>query len=447
MFVKNNLMTNLVSYFKLDESSGTINSSKGTITGTVTGADYSQTGKINTCMGFVRTSSDHIVLSSDTSYRFTSAFSVSAWIKTSSTVGTDNQFVIFGMYNAATSPADGWNLAISQDGKAYFSALDSSGTSYSRFSDAVIDDQEWHHVVAVWTGSVLQIYVDGIKSGSDVAMTNAPNYYTTHVPCIGCLNTYGSNYVHHFNGLIDEVGVWSRALDNKDVYDLYNSGEGLGYSFSDLKLWLPMTKGLGTTVYDYSGNEYNPTTYNSPAWYKAKDGKNVLNFNGSNNYLRTPSLEGLTSTRNLTILCWIYPTANGVVFAETSTNEIFHDAHIEVVSTSVVFATWSTNYATNRVSVSGLVLNAWNFVCMTYDYATTTLTGYVNFASGSKVYTRIHPNLDNSQVGYHYNIAKADTTNLGDGSYFDGRIKNILIFSRVLSVNEIKKLYEETYIE
>jgi len=35
-----------------------------------------------------------------------------------------------------------------------------------------------------------------------------------------------------FDGLIDEVGIWSRALNSTEVSELYNSGSGLAYPFT-----------------------------------------------------------------------------------------------------------------------------------------------------------------------------------------------------------------------
>ena len=35
-----------------------------------------------------------------------------------------------------------------------------------------------------------------------------------------------------FDGMMDEIGVWSRALTATEVTELYNSGNGLAYPFS-----------------------------------------------------------------------------------------------------------------------------------------------------------------------------------------------------------------------
>ena len=223
------LIDNIVGYWKLDESSGNAIDTPGTNDGTVVGCDYSQTGKINTSLGFVRANSDHVLLGSDTTLRFTSAFSVQAWIKTSSAVGAGNVYSIFSMYQA--SAASGWAFGLNEDGYVQLYYLDSGVATDIKLGAIAVDDQAWHHVVGVWTGTNLQVYVDGSQDGGDVAASNTPVYKATHLPLIGSLHTYGAERVSNFNGFIDEVGVWGGGLSPSEVSSLYNSGNGLAYPF------------------------------------------------------------------------------------------------------------------------------------------------------------------------------------------------------------------------
>ena len=58
-----------------------------------------------------------------------------------------------------------------------------------------------------------------------------------------------------YNGLIDEVGVWSKALSDDEVADLYNSGDGLPYSLGGLS-----KKSFSDGDYVYESNPV-PTKY------------------------------------------------------------------------------------------------------------------------------------------------------------------------------------------
>ena len=83
---------------------------------------------------------------------------------------------------------------------------------------------DWRHLVVTLTGGILSLYVDGVLATS---VTNA-----------GSINVSGSSfqgigspiqYNDYFNGLIDEVGIWNRALTSDEITKLYNNGNGLTY--------------------------------------------------------------------------------------------------------------------------------------------------------------------------------------------------------------------------
>ena len=73
----------------------------------------------------------------------------------------------------------------------------------------------WHHIVAVWDGVSVKIYVDGeddsqiaIENGTVTTITTAANTK------IGLDTT---SVAHYFNGLIDEVRIWDKALRSEDI--------------------------------------------------------------------------------------------------------------------------------------------------------------------------------------------------------------------------------------
>lgn len=78
----------------------------------------------------------------------------------------------------------------------------------------------WHHIVGTWIkGDSIKLYIDGTL----VNQTSVPNYYL--------FNAYwenaaiGSRYGWHafFNGTIDEVMVFGRALNAEEIQTLYTS--------------------------------------------------------------------------------------------------------------------------------------------------------------------------------------------------------------------------------
>ncbi len=80
-------------------------------------------------------------------------------------------------------------------------------------------DGNWHHVVATTAGSSTALYVDGVlrsTGGTGTIQDNGSNQL-----CIGC-NPDAGNRV--WNGQIDDIGMWNRALSLAEVQEIYNAG-------------------------------------------------------------------------------------------------------------------------------------------------------------------------------------------------------------------------------
>jgi hypothetical protein len=93
-----------------------------------------------------------------------------------------------------------------------------------------INDGQWHHVAGVYDGTNMFLYVDGTLDGSMPATGLIPqNSYPlsigantqAYVPGCGC-NEPG----YFFNGLIDEVSIYNRALTASEIQAIYAAGSG-----------------------------------------------------------------------------------------------------------------------------------------------------------------------------------------------------------------------------
>ena len=77
----------------------------------------------------------------------------------------------------------------------------------------------WNHLVGTYDGTTLRIYVDGVLAGSTVAVGTIDA--TTLDSLIGVHNSLATNF---FNGLLDDVRIYNRALSNDEIKQLYNMG-------------------------------------------------------------------------------------------------------------------------------------------------------------------------------------------------------------------------------
>lgn len=217
------LTTNLVAYYKLDESSGNASDSTGggytlTNSSVTYGSSY---GKINNGAHF---SSARL---STTSFPAmgTSNFSVSMWMKAVG-VPPASLGILFSL--GIDSTTGGFIIYRFPAGTPADNSIKASGGS---FSGQVVGpvmtngDSTMHHLTIVYDGTYLNLYFDG----SFYAQTAKSDFnITSQNLTMGDLVTA----TYYANDDIDEVGVWSRALSSGEVTELYAGGAGNQYPFS-----------------------------------------------------------------------------------------------------------------------------------------------------------------------------------------------------------------------
>ncbi len=105
-----------------------------------------------------------------------------------------------------------WELRFESGGLRW---LPASGTGVVAASPS---NNHWHHIVATQTGTTASLYVDGVlvNTATVAAIGNGsgPIY----------IGRYNSGY--YFNGSIDDVRIYNRALSAQEVQQLYKLGGG-----------------------------------------------------------------------------------------------------------------------------------------------------------------------------------------------------------------------------
>ena len=223
--------TDLVSYYKCD-TNGTFTDSHGSNTGTIDGATYTASGKINGGYTFDDTNDwvdvSNIIndVSSDTSG------TISLWFKTPATLTVNKALICCSDFSSGNYVM----LFLYPNKLAYYFNTLSDSTHNRAIGGTTLSANTWYHVVWRSDGTNTDIYLNGSKEtlsftvgsqqGSWMNDLNA-NWDTV---AIGCLRRASSTYF--IGGTIDEIGWWSRALTTTEITDLYNSGSGLAYPFS-----------------------------------------------------------------------------------------------------------------------------------------------------------------------------------------------------------------------
>jgi hypothetical protein len=131
---------------------------------------------------------------------------IECWIKADVPDQTDKWFVnsIYG------NGEGGFRLGLSQ-GKLCF-AIPKTAWSHHMVADAPLPLGKWVHVAATYDGRTMRLYMDAALVGS-LERGGRINSTDTHL----CLGNYDVGHRAYFDGLLDDVRIWAKALDANDL--------------------------------------------------------------------------------------------------------------------------------------------------------------------------------------------------------------------------------------
>jgi hypothetical protein len=201
-----------VGYWSLDEGTSTNaidlsgNQNNGTWYGTATGTSgYYSPGKIGPWGGAFDGSST--VISIPTTGASSSVGTISFWLKTTTTSGTPSLIT-----TAGTVQRIYFTLS---SGVAYFSLGNPQTQVGNGFT---VSTGTWYFVAGTWSGTQGTFYANGSPSGGPTVI---PALTVVQNPMfVGSFGVGGGNY---FNGLIDDVRIYNRALSAAEIQALYNA--------------------------------------------------------------------------------------------------------------------------------------------------------------------------------------------------------------------------------
>ena len=149
-------------------------------------------------------------------FNLTDSFTVEAWVNPA--LDSSNDIIIGNAWEG--SP--GWHLRITSGNKARLMLME-NGSNYI-YAESSTLSSGWRHVVGVWDGSNLKIYIDG-----DEATTETSSGTVTNIDTID--NTYLGNIsgqTLYFNGTMDNVAIYNIAKTAEQIrvdYEAGNCGE------------------------------------------------------------------------------------------------------------------------------------------------------------------------------------------------------------------------------
>ena len=202
----------------------------------------------------------YIECSDQAHLRLTTAATVEAWIKISSTA---NSGVIAGkLYHSGSQW--GYGLFANSDGvfagaapgQVSFTVGRNWNSMRSVLSSTILSTGTWYHVAGTFDGQILKIYINGVLDNTTDIGSSYVIIPPTEYPF--SIGKFSAEFARYFNGLIDEVNVWNIARTGEQISATYNTY--LVGNEAGLVYYSKMNEGSGSTVADAQTNYAPPST-------------------------------------------------------------------------------------------------------------------------------------------------------------------------------------------
>lgn len=209
--VENTGPANLVVGYAFDEGSGTtaIDASGNGLNGTLSAATWTTSGHFGGALSFNGTSAlvtvaDHALLD------LTTGMTLQAWVYP--TALSAYRTVIL-----KERPADLAYALYAHDGAPRPSAWITAGTPATATGTTALPLNTWTHLATTYDGAILRLYVNGVQVGSQA--------HTGSLFVSGNALRIGGNTIwgEYFQGRLDEVRVYSRALSAAEIQSSMNT--------------------------------------------------------------------------------------------------------------------------------------------------------------------------------------------------------------------------------
>lgn len=233
--------TNLISYYKFDESSGNAADAHGPNTLTNNGTATFAAAIINNGADIEAgsTQSFSIADASQTGLDVgTNDFSMSVWFKPES-APSGTSYTLMAKYDSGDA-AVGWTWDYNDNAgtKRLRAVMGAANTATT--INQTLDAGTWYHIVYAYDNSAgtIDVYLNGSSIGQMTGQVSGASLSTAAPFCIGQISPDNNNYL---DGMVDEAGIWvGYLLTSSDASELYNGGAGLAY---------PFTGAVATTIF------------------------------------------------------------------------------------------------------------------------------------------------------------------------------------------------------
>jgi FlaG/FlaF family flagellin (archaellin) len=355
-------------------------------------------GKFGKALKFNRSGIVNVTIPDDDSLDFNTndSFTIEMWVKTDIHDTSNNIYYTFRRYpGGAIRISTRFGYFYVGD---YNSLRDSIGT-YTRFGGGGhLQVGVWYHVAVVRDVTADQVffYVNGNLEDSKTDNTCPTCHY---------ISSNNSFIGPGWNGTIDEVRIYGRALSQEEIQ-------------VDMQSSVPITTPIGSWSFEESGTIANNTRY----WIKGKYGS-ALSFDGIDDYVNIPykpALQPDSITLEALIKAHSLPQYEGIITNKGGSND---GINLQIGTKKNISALVGNGSAFVYVSTSWAPqIDVWYHIAVTHDATTSSNKLYVN------------GNLENETI---FDLSYTDQpTRIGqfyiDLLPFNGTIDEVRIYDKVI---------------
>ena len=345
-------------------------------------------------------------------------YTLSAWVKPSVITG---QHSIIGDFNSVGNIAQGCIDILSNS--FHFVSYSSGGSSIATLNGyySVLPFVWLNPIITFETNGTFTLYVNGTYVGSaGKSGTYAASGYSYW--SVGRPGAYDGQY---FNGSIDDVRIYNRALSSNEVVQTFN--------------WNAPTNGLVGywPMNDTNSIQSNTGTNINLATSVVGTNGRALQFNGSSQYVSMANTSTADNLSAMSVSAWIKTSGGKQIIVEKSSSVGFDTGAgwYLAVSTAgkgafIIQQDTSHYWAyTTDINVND---GNWHPFTVTFNGTGASIAIYVDGVSRTLI---------NSSIGTPSSWTNSNPIRIGDDIagkyYFNGSIDDVRIYNRALSSNEI----------
>jgi len=344
--------------------------------------------------------------------------SMSLWAKTNDVSANYRWAAAYGSPNASQA------MFIGQNGTTLYGGGFTDDLTKTNFWQANV----WHHLCLTYDGTTAKLYADGT-----VVASGAKNW---NLVLANAFIGRQVNFTEYWNGTVDDVRIYNKALSDSEVAALASSGtasasasasQSVSTSSSLAGEWA-----FDNSTTDKSGHGHTGALMGG-AWYDTyhKEGSASLSLNGNNQYvdLKNPSnFPAGKSARTMSL--WARTTDI------TTSGYRWSASYGSPTQSQAMFigqkgtALCAGGFNDDLIVSNFWKADTWHHLCLTYDGTTAVL-----YADGKAV----------SSAAKNWNLVLQHAyvgRQVSGSEYWAGSVDDVRIYGKALSAAEVLSIYQ-----